>query len=144
VEKPAEGCLKSEFHHLEFICCIETPLILNLFHASLCASHCCAQLRVNTRAAEFWQRWRACTRADDGGNRSQCTTWASGLHSVLAHVGVAGVDKGPVASGVVGLGGLDDLFEVGDVGVHRGELARRVLGWPKMCKLAHAFLWEYS
>ena len=22
--------------------------------------------------------------------------------------------------------------------------ARKVLGWPKICKLAHAFLWEYS
>ena len=27
----------------------------------------------------------------------------------------------------------------------RDELiARNVLGWPKICKLAHAFLWEYS
>jgi hypothetical protein len=22
--------------------------------------------------------------------------------------------------------------------------ARKVLGWPKRCKLAHAFLWEHS
>jgi hypothetical protein len=22
--------------------------------------------------------------------------------------------------------------------------ARKVLGWPKRCKLAHVFLWEYS
>ena len=22
--------------------------------------------------------------------------------------------------------------------------ARKVLGWPKICKLAHAFMWEYS
>ena len=22
--------------------------------------------------------------------------------------------------------------------------ARKALGWPKRCKLAHAFLWEYS
>jgi hypothetical protein len=22
--------------------------------------------------------------------------------------------------------------------------ARKMLGWPKICKLAHAFLWEYS
>jgi hypothetical protein len=26
----------------------------------------------------------------------------------------------------------------------RVALARKVLGWPKRCKLAHAFLWEYS
>jgi hypothetical protein len=24
------------------------------------------------------------------------------------------------------------------------NLARKVLGWPDRCKLAHAFLWEYS
>jgi hypothetical protein len=23
-------------------------------------------------------------------------------------------------------------------------MARKVLGWPRKCKLAHAFLWEYS
>jgi hypothetical protein len=23
-------------------------------------------------------------------------------------------------------------------------IARKVLGWPKRCKLAHAFLWEFS
>ena len=28
--------------------------------------------------------------------------------------------------------------------VHRLALARKVLGWPKRCQLAHAFLWEYS
>ena len=26
----------------------------------------------------------------------------------------------------------------------RGCVARKVSGWPKRCKLAHAFLWEYS
>ena len=26
----------------------------------------------------------------------------------------------------------------------RTPAARKVLGWPKICKLAHAFLWEYS
>ena len=30
----------------------------------------------------------------------------------------------------------------GDVG--RGPRAIKVLGWPKRCTLAHAFLWEYS
>ena len=23
-------------------------------------------------------------------------------------------------------------------------VARKLLGWPKICKLAHAFLWEYN
>ena len=26
----------------------------------------------------------------------------------------------------------------------REPAARKVSGWPKRCKLAHAFLWEYS
>ena len=25
-----------------------------------------------------------------------------------------------------------------------GARARKVLDWPKRCKLAHAFMWEYS
>jgi hypothetical protein len=27
---------------------------------------------------------------------------------------------------------------------HLSARARKVLGWPKLCKLAHAFPWEYS
>ena len=30
------------------------------------------------------------------------------------------------------------------VGPKIAEKARKVLVWPKRCKLAHAFLWEYS
>lgn len=35
MENCALGCLKSEFHHFEFISCMLTPLILNVFHAPL-------------------------------------------------------------------------------------------------------------
>jgi hypothetical protein len=29
-------------------------------------------------------------------------------------------------------------------GATTGLYARKVLGWPKRCQLAHVFLWEYS
>ena len=36
----AAGCMKSEFHHLEFISCMLTPPILKEFHAALsCSTH---------------------------------------------------------------------------------------------------------
>ena len=34
-------------------------------------------------------------------------------------------------------------YQMGSRG-REGRKAKNVLGWPERCKLAHAFLWEYS
>jgi hypothetical protein len=42
---------------------------------------------------------------------------------------------------------VERLLEVGLPGAHdtgRTPGARKVSGWPKRCRLAHAFLWEHG
>jgi hypothetical protein len=50
----------------------------------------------------------------------------------------------------LGVGGQADVSAASTQGKQQrgragGESgARKVLGWPKICELAHAFIWEYS
>jgi hypothetical protein len=60
---------------------------------------------------------------NDGVTVTECRR--TSLHANAAAVGIGGAD-----------GGLSED--------HQGLRARRVLGWLRRCKLAHAFLWEYS
>ena len=69
---------------------------------------------------------------------------ASGPTRRLSHLGhqLRGVDGG--GRHRVGHGAVVQELRHAAVLVAPGAGARKVLGWPKRCKLAHAFLQEYS
>jgi hypothetical protein len=58
--------------------------------------------------------------------------------ALAAEDGRRGVRRGARREGP----GDQDLADA--AGQRQRPVARKVLGWPKRCKLAHAFLWEYS
>ena len=39
---------------------------------------------------------------------------------------------------------LDRIIRLSDADPRQTCIAKKVLGWPKRCKLAHALPWEYS